>query len=207
MQDFAGEGLRTLALAYKDLDDQEFEVWMKKLLLASTLTENRDEQLDVLYEEIERGLKVTLASFCSDYRSHSASADWLCFRFKLLGATAIEDKLQEGVPETITCLHLADIKIWILTGDKLGSLMIHGSLLTHKWKTLQRCKTVDVAETAMNIGYSCNVLRDDMNEVFVISAHTLQEVQQRLRWCTAKFASSPHSHSRLKQQLLKKPYT
>lgn len=39
---------------------------------------------------------------------------------KLLGATAIEDKLQEGVPETISCLTLANIKIWVLTGDKLG---------------------------------------------------------------------------------------
>ncbi|RXN27673.1 putative phospholipid-transporting ATPase IM isoform X1 [Labeo rohita] len=76
----------------------------------------------------------------------------------LLGATAIEDKLQEGVPETIACLTLANIKIWVLTGDKL--------------------------ETAMNIGYSCNMLRDDMNEVFIISGHTMLEVQQELR--TAK---------------------
>lgn len=36
----------------------------------------------------------------------------------LLGATAIEDKLQEGVPETIANLAKADIKIWILTGDR-----------------------------------------------------------------------------------------
>ncbi|XP_035520745.1 probable phospholipid-transporting ATPase IM [Morone saxatilis] len=126
-----GEGLRTLALAYKDLDEDDFEVWMKKLLFASTVIENREDHLAVLYEEIEQGLK------------------------KLLGATAIEDKLQEGVPETIACLNLADIKIWVLTGDKL--------------------------ETAMNIGYSCNMLRDDMNEVFVISGHTLLEVQQQLR--------------------------
>ncbi|XP_070763654.1 phospholipid-transporting ATPase ID [Enoplosus armatus] len=130
LSEFAGEGLRTLALAYKDLDEDYFEVWTKKLLFASTVIENREDQLGVLYEEIEQGLK-------------------------LLGATAIEDKLQEGVPETIACLNLADIKIWVLTGDKL--------------------------ETAMNIGYSCNMLRDDMNEVFVISGHTLLEVQQQLR--------------------------
>uniref|UniRef100_A0A7N8WSB3 Phospholipid-transporting ATPase n=1 Tax=Mastacembelus armatus TaxID=205130 RepID=A0A7N8WSB3_9TELE len=123
------EGLRTLALAYKDLDEHYFEVWMKKLLFASTVIENREEQLADIYEEIEQGLK-------------------------LLGATAIEDKLQEGVPETIACLNLADIKIWVLTGDKL--------------------------ETAMNIGYSCNMLRNDMNEVFVISGHTLLEVQQEM---------------------------
>ncbi|XP_078113349.1 phospholipid-transporting ATPase ID isoform X1 [Sander vitreus] len=130
LSEFAGEGLRTLALAYKDLDEDYFDVWMKKLLFASTVIENREDQLAVLYEEIEQGLK-------------------------LLGATAIEDKLQEGVPETITCLNLADIKIWVLTGDKL--------------------------ETAMNIGYSCNILRDNMNEVFVISGHTLLEVQKQLR--------------------------
>lgn len=41
---------------------------------------------------------------------------------KLLGATAVEDKLQEGVIETITSLSLANIKIWILTGDKQGNL-------------------------------------------------------------------------------------
>lgn len=47
--------------------------------------------------------------------------DSLLTLLKLLGATAIEDKLQEGVPETIACLNLADIKIWVLTGDKLGT--------------------------------------------------------------------------------------
>lgn len=54
---------------------------------------NRDAMLDVVYEEIETDLT-------------------------LLGATAIEDKLQEGVPETIAKLSEANIKIWVLTGDK-----------------------------------------------------------------------------------------
>uniref|UniRef100_A0A3B1JRK7 Phospholipid-transporting ATPase n=1 Tax=Astyanax mexicanus TaxID=7994 RepID=A0A3B1JRK7_ASTMX len=130
LNEFAGEGLRTLALAYKDLDEDMFDEWMKKLLFASTSLNNREESLGALYEEIEEGLM-------------------------LLGATAIEDKLQEGVPETISCLTLANIKIWVLTGDKL--------------------------ETAMNIGYSCNMLRDDMNEVFIISGHTLLEVQRELK--------------------------
>ncbi|XP_072290818.1 phospholipid-transporting ATPase ID [Eucyclogobius newberryi] len=130
LSEFAGEGLRTLALGYKDIDEDYFKVWMKKYLFASTVLENREDQLAALYEEIEQELK-------------------------LLGATAIEDKLQDGVPETIACLNLADIKIWVLTGDKL--------------------------ETAMNIGYSCNMLRDDMDEVFIISGNTQLEVQQQLR--------------------------
>lgn len=42
---------------------------------------------------------------------------------QLLGATAIEDKLQQGVPETIAILTLANIKIWVLTGDKQGEVL------------------------------------------------------------------------------------
>lgn len=56
---------------------------------------NRDSQLDAVYEEIEQGMI-------------------------LLGATAIEDKLQDGVPDAIANLAMAGIKIWVLTGDKQG---------------------------------------------------------------------------------------
>ncbi|CAB1334602.1 unnamed protein product [Coregonus sp. 'balchen'] len=73
----------------------------------------------------------------------------------LLGATAIEDKLQEGVPETIAILSLANIKIWVLTGDK--------------------------QETAVNIGYSCKMLTGDMTEVFIISGQTVLSVREELR--------------------------
>lgn len=46
----------------------------------------------------------------------------ISYIFQLLGATAIEDKLQDGVPETISRLTKANIKIWVLTGDKKGAL-------------------------------------------------------------------------------------
>lgn len=57
--------------------------------------DSRDERLDAIYEEIERDMV-------------------------LLGATAIEDKLQDGVPQSIANLMLAGIKVWVLTGDKQG---------------------------------------------------------------------------------------
>lgn len=60
VQEFAADGLRTLALAYKDLDEEDFGVWMQKLHSASTVIEDREAQLAVTYEEIERGLKVKL---------------------------------------------------------------------------------------------------------------------------------------------------
>jgi len=62
----------------------------------STAIVNRDAQLNDVYEEIEKDLT-------------------------LIGATAIEDKLQDGVPEAIANLSLAGIKIWVLTGDKQGT--------------------------------------------------------------------------------------
>uniref|UniRef100_A0A250YM10 Phospholipid-transporting ATPase n=1 Tax=Castor canadensis TaxID=51338 RepID=A0A250YM10_CASCN len=130
LSEFAGEGLRTLAIAYRDLDDKYFKEWHKMLEDANAAIDKREEQICGLYEEIERDLM-------------------------LLGATAIEDKLQEGVIETITSLSLANIKIWVLTGDK--------------------------QETAINIGYACNMLTDDMNDVFVITGNTAVEVREELR--------------------------
>uniref|UniRef100_A0A9J8A2D4 Phospholipid-transporting ATPase n=1 Tax=Cyprinus carpio carpio TaxID=630221 RepID=A0A9J8A2D4_CYPCA len=108
---FANETLRTLCLCYKDISQAEFDAWSQKHQAASVSMGNRDEALDLVYEEIEKNLL-------------------------LIGATAIEDKLQDGVPETIAKLAKADIKIWVLTGDK--------------------------KETAENIGFSCQLLTEDM---------------------------------------------
>uniref|UniRef100_A0A8C5U125 Phospholipid-transporting ATPase n=1 Tax=Malurus cyaneus samueli TaxID=2593467 RepID=A0A8C5U125_9PASS len=121
LNEFAGEGLRTLVVAYKSLEEDYFQDWIRRHHEASTALEGREEKLSELYEEIEKDLM-------------------------LLGATAIEDKLQDGVPQTIETLAKANIKIWVLTGDK--------------------------QETAMNIGYSCNLLNDDMEDVFVIEGST-----------------------------------
>uniref|UniRef100_A0A8C1S1A8 Phospholipid-transporting ATPase n=1 Tax=Cyprinus carpio TaxID=7962 RepID=A0A8C1S1A8_CYPCA len=115
---FAGEGLRTLVLAYKDLDEEYFSEWKQRHHESSVALEDREEKLEKLYEEIEKDMM-------------------------LIGATAIEDKLQDGVAQTIEQLTKAEIKIWVLTGDK--------------------------QETAENIGYSCNLLREEMNEVFFVA--------------------------------------
>ncbi|XP_053509931.1 phospholipid-transporting ATPase ID [Ictalurus furcatus] len=130
LNEFAGEGLRTLVLAYKDLDEQYFSEWKQRHHEASTSLDQREEKLNDLFEEVERDLQ-------------------------LIGATAIEDKLQDGVSQTIEQLAKADIKIWVLTGDK--------------------------QETAENIGYSCNLLREEMTDVFVISAKSHEEVRRELR--------------------------
>ncbi|XP_068994813.1 phospholipid-transporting ATPase ID-like [Embiotoca jacksoni] len=130
LNEFAGDGLRTLVLAYKDLDEEYYNKWKQRHHEASTALDDRESKLDLLYEEIEKDLL-------------------------LLGSTAIEDKLQDGVPQTIEQLSKADIKIWVLTGDK--------------------------QETAENIGYSCNLLREEMNEVFIVSGNSVEDVRQELK--------------------------
>ncbi|XP_061256290.1 phospholipid-transporting ATPase IC isoform X2 [Bos javanicus] len=137
---FANETLRTLCLCYKEIEEKEFEEWNKKFMAASIASTNRDEALDKVYEEIEKDLI-------------------------LLGATAIEDKLQDGVPETISKLSKADIKIWVLTGDK--------------------------KETAENIGFACELLTEDTTICYGedISAllHTRMENQRNRGGVYAKF--------------------
>ncbi|XP_019512724.1 PREDICTED: phospholipid-transporting ATPase IK [Hipposideros armiger] len=108
---FAQQTLRTLCLAYKKVDEDSYEEWHHRHQEASILLQNRTHALHQVYDEMEQNLQ-------------------------LLGATAIEDKLQDGVLETIQCLKQGNIKVWVLTGDK--------------------------QETAVNIGFACQLLSEDM---------------------------------------------
>lgn len=109
INDFATEGLRTLLYGYRYLEDEEYKAWKKIYLDASTSLDNRQDMIEKAGNLIETN-------------------------FELAGATAIEDKLQEGVPDAIDKLRRAKIKMWMLTGDK--------------------------RETAINIGHSCRLIKD-----------------------------------------------
>uniref|UniRef100_A0A3Q2VUN1 Phospholipid-transporting ATPase n=1 Tax=Haplochromis burtoni TaxID=8153 RepID=A0A3Q2VUN1_HAPBU len=108
--------LRTLCFAYVDLEEEAYQEWLKEYNRVSTIIKDRAQKLEECYELLEKNLM-------------------------LLGATAIEDRLQAGVPETIATLMRADIKIWVLTGDK--------------------------QETAINIGYSCRLVTHGMSLIIV----------------------------------------
>ena len=77
--------------------------------------------------------------------------------FTLVGSTAIEDKLQDGVPDTIKMVKEAGIKLWVLTGDKI--------------------------ETAVNIGYSCGLLEDSISQ-FIIDATKSGDIHKQLEEAT-----------------------
>jgi magnesium-transporting ATPase (P-type) len=110
--EFAKEGLRTLVLGIRILSEEQCTEWLALYKAASVSLKNRKELLTEAAIRIETGLHI-------------------------VGATAIEDKLQVRVPETIATLEKAGIKLWVLTGDK--------------------------RETAVEIGYSTNVLTSKMH--------------------------------------------
>ncbi|XP_004865984.2 phospholipid-transporting ATPase IK isoform X1 [Heterocephalus glaber] len=108
---FTEQTLRTLCLAYKEVEECAYQEWRLRHEKASMQLQDRAQALHQVYNDMEQGLQ-------------------------LLGVTAIEDKLQDGVPETISSLRKGNIKVWVLTGDK--------------------------QETAVNIGFACQLLTDNM---------------------------------------------
>eukprot|EP00124_Ichthyophonus_hoferi_P005556 Ihof_evm1s836 gene=Ihof_evmTU1s836 len=129
LEEFASSGLRTLCLAVAELDPAFYHSWALGYAEALTAMNDREGKVADACEKIEKNLF-------------------------LLGATAIEDKLQDKVPETIATLLEASIKLWMLTGDK--------------------------QETAINIGYSCRLFTDQMN-IMVLNQHTKHETVEWLK--------------------------
>ncbi|CAD6900941.1 unnamed protein product [Tilletia controversa] len=138
LEDFANAGLRTLCIAYRYLEEEEFKDWARVYDAAAASLTDRDDAVDAAAELIEVNLT-------------------------LLGATALEDKLQVGVPEAIELLHRAGIKLWILTGDKL--------------------------QTAIEIGFSCNLLSSTM-DIMIISADHEQGTKVQIEAACNKIAAA-----------------
>jgi len=114
LHQFATEGLRTLVMAQKEISKETFEELKGRIdELESSALVNKDEMIFDLYDQYERDLN-------------------------FIGASAIEDKLQENVAETISVLMEANIRVWVLTGDK--------------------------QETAIEIAKACQLIQEDMEE-------------------------------------------
>lgn len=142
INDFATEGLRTLLYGYRFLDEEEYQSWQKMYLDASTSLSNRQEMIERMGALIEMNLE-------------------------LAGATAIEDKLQGGVPEAIEKLRRAKIKLWMLTGDK--------------------------RETAINIGHSCRLIKDYSS--ITILDYKSGDVEQRIAAAFVNINRNQVAHS------------
>ncbi|KAM6122947.1 phospholipid-transporting ATPase VB [Phoenicopterus ruber ruber] len=125
---YARDGLRTLCIAKKVLNEDDFQKWANFRREAEAAIDNREELLMETAQHLETKLT-------------------------LLGATGIEDRLQDGVPDTVAALREAGIQIWVLTGDK--------------------------QETAVNIAYSCKLL-DQRDTVFTINTDNKETCESLL---------------------------
>lgn len=129
LSEFSVQGLRTLVLAKRELTEDQVAEFEKQWIYAKNAMIDRAKRLDEVADSIERDMEI-------------------------IGATAIEDKIQPGVPETIANLMKGGIKVWVLTGDK--------------------------QETAVNIGYSCKLLQQNM-DIITINIKTTEEARNRLK--------------------------
>ncbi|KAM3415258.1 Phospholipid-transporting ATPase [Cercospora zeina] len=137
---FAREGLRTLCIAQRELGEDEYQEWNRDHELAAAAVQDRETKLEDVADRIERELT-------------------------LLGGTAIEDRLQDGVPDAIALLAQAGIKLWVLTGDKV--------------------------ETAINIGFSCNLLDNDMDLIVLkVEDDNLAQAEDELNKHLATFGKT-----------------
>ena len=127
LNEFANEGLRTLLHAARYISEDEYRIWAEAYREATTSLTSREERISEVADLIEK-------------------------EFELIGATAIEDKLQDGVPDTIDRLRRANIKLWMLTGDK--------------------------RETAISISRSCRLAKD--YSTFIILDHVVGPVDQEI---------------------------
>uniref|UniRef100_A0A8C0JI47 Phospholipid-transporting ATPase n=1 Tax=Canis lupus dingo TaxID=286419 RepID=A0A8C0JI47_CANLU len=130
VDEFALKGLRTLCMAYKQLTSKEYEEIDRRLFEARTALQQREEKLADVFQFIEKDLI-------------------------LLGATAVEDRLQDRVRETIEALRMAGIKVWVLTGDK--------------------------HETAVSVSLSCGHFHRTMNILELINQKSDSECAEQLR--------------------------
>uniref|UniRef100_A0A8D1CKF6 Phospholipid-transporting ATPase n=1 Tax=Sus scrofa TaxID=9823 RepID=A0A8D1CKF6_PIG len=130
VDEFALKGLRTLCMAYRRFTSKEYEEIDRRLFEARTALQQREEKLADVFQFIEKDLI-------------------------LLGATAVEDKLQDKVRETIEALRMAGIKVWVLTGDK--------------------------HETAVSVSLSCGHFHRTMNILELINQKSDSECAEKLR--------------------------
>jgi len=111
LDEYVNDGLRTLLVAQAVLPEARYRAWAEGMHAADIVLENRQQAREQAMAGIEKDLV-------------------------LVGATAIEDKLQDGVGDAISSLRKGGVKVWMLTGDKVG--------------------------TAVNIGFSCELVTKEM---------------------------------------------
>ncbi|KAH9709264.1 phospholipid-transporting ATPase 3 [Citrus sinensis] len=157
LEQFGSSGLRTLCLAYRDLSPDMYERWNEKFIQAKSSLRDREQKLDEVAELIEKDLT-------------------------LIGCTAIEDKLQEGVPACIETLARAGIKIWVLTGDKMETAIniAYGELVLRLVGFSRAGGSQPSYCGVRPFTCACNLINNEMKQ-FIITSETnaIRDVEER----------------------------
>uniref|UniRef100_A0A8I5NGN7 Phospholipid-transporting ATPase n=1 Tax=Papio anubis TaxID=9555 RepID=A0A8I5NGN7_PAPAN len=123
----AMDGYRTLCVAFKEIAPDDYERINRQLIEAKMALQDREEKMEKVFDDIETNMN-------------------------LIGATAVEDKLQDQAAETIEALHAAGLKVWVLTGDKM--------------------------ETAKSTCYACRLFQTN-TELLELTTKTIEESERK----------------------------
>uniref|UniRef100_A0A8D0ZUM3 Phospholipid-transporting ATPase n=2 Tax=Sus scrofa TaxID=9823 RepID=A0A8D0ZUM3_PIG len=123
----AMDGYRTLCVAFKEIAPDDYEKINRQLIEAKMALQDREEKMEKVFDDIETNMN-------------------------LIGATAVEDKLQDQAAETIEALHAAGLKVWVLTGDKM--------------------------ETAKSTCYACRLFQTS-TELLELTTKTIEESERK----------------------------
>ncbi|XP_023377576.1 phospholipid-transporting ATPase IG isoform X2 [Pteropus vampyrus] len=121
------DGYRTLCVAFKEIAPDDYERIDRQLIEAKMSLQDREEKMEKIFDDIETNMN-------------------------LIGATAVEDKLQDQAAETIEALHTAGLKVWVLTGDKM--------------------------ETAKSTCYACRLFQTS-TELLELTTKTIEESERK----------------------------
>ncbi|PAA62850.1 hypothetical protein BOX15_Mlig034607g1, partial [Macrostomum lignano] len=131
MEQYSVAGLRTLCLAVRYLDEAEYADWLAEYTLAQRRIQGREAAMARAFDRLEAGLE-------------------------LLGATGVEDRLQEGAADTVAALREAGISVWVLTGDK--------------------------QETAVQVGHACRLLTEGQQLLTLVADSPAEAGDRVRRW-------------------------
>ncbi|KAH6564529.1 hypothetical protein BASA60_010274 [Batrachochytrium salamandrivorans] len=137
---FSNVGLRTLVITSRLMTQEAYDAFLEEYRVAERSLQGREEMIEAACDKVERHL---------------------C----LLGCTAIEDRLQDRVPETIEYLLKTGIKLWLLTGDK--------------------------QETAINIGMSSRLINTSMR-IMILSASSARDAEVEMDKYIKEMNEFPH---------------
>ncbi|XP_060688382.1 phospholipid-transporting ATPase 11C isoform X2 [Hemiscyllium ocellatum] len=158
----AVDGLRTLCVAYKELTQDEYDQISTQLQEAKMALKDRDKKLADAYDKIEIDLH-------------------------LIGATAVEDKLQDQAAETVEALRSAGMSVWVLTGDKMETAMAtcYACRLFHTNMKLLELTTKNIQEFKARNEAKVHELLLELHKV-VVQDKKYSSVSQLRSWSTTQ---------------------